>query len=91
MLAQRLDVQRNRFGDEPLDLVVGVASRHAARKVGHIRAPGLAFLLDDHDVLSHDSAFPTDRLACRQIDPSVPFGTSALGLPATVTVPRRSG
>jgi hypothetical protein len=28
--------------------------------------------------------------ACRQIDPSVPFGTSSLGLPATVTVPGRS-
>ena len=26
--------------------------------------------------------------ACRQIDPSVPIGTSSLGLPATVTVPR---
>ncbi len=59
MFAQRLDVQRNRFGDELLDLVAGVTSRHTARKVGYERAPRIAFLLDDHDVISHDSAFRT--------------------------------
>jgi hypothetical protein len=39
MLAQRLDMQRDRFGDELLDLVAGTASRHAARKVGYVRPP----------------------------------------------------
>ncbi len=67
MLPQRLDVQRDRFGDEFFDLVAGAAGRHAARKIGYIRAPGVAFLLDHDDVLSHHSAFPTCRPAARSI------------------------
>ena len=90
MLAQRLDVQRDRVGDELFDLDAGASSCHAARKVGYVCPPGVAFLLDHNDVLSHRTAFPTCRPAAK-IDPSVPFGTSSLGLPATVTVPGRSG
>ncbi len=93
MLAQRLDVQRDRFGDELLHFVAGMASRHAARKAGHIRAPGVAFLLDHNDVLSHHSAFPTCLPTARSIPayPSVPrptgsaFDDRASGTPIVAT------
>ncbi len=49
----------DRFGAEFPDLVVGAAGRHAVKKIGHMRTPGVAFMLDHDDVLSHHSAFPT--------------------------------
>ena len=80
VFAQRLDVQRDRFSDEGFDLVAGTASRHAAGKVGHVRPPRVAFLLDHDDVLSHYSAFPTCRPAARSI-PAYPSAPRHLACP----------
>ncbi len=90
MRPQRCNVEPDRVGDEPGDLLATSACSNTARKIRHVSTPGIAVLLDHDHVLGHldhRSCAP----ACRQIAASVPLGTSALRLPATVMVPGRSG
>ena len=85
ILSQAFDVEFNRFLNELDDGFTAFGGGHAAGQVRHIGAePGVAFL--DHHCVTHD--FPHHLSpACLSIALSVPGGTSAPGLPATVMVP----
>jgi len=84
MGAQALDVERNSLAHQLFHFLRTLTSRDTARKIGRIGREGPARSLDDHEIV-HVSRSPFSP-AWERMLPSVPGFTSALSLPATVTL-----
>jgi hypothetical protein len=83
--SEGVEVEDDCFVDQPLHFISRIADDADARQVRDVRAPGVALVLDYDEILAHllDLRSP----AWRRIFAAVPLGTSAPGLPATVTFP----
>ena len=85
MGAKAFNVKRDRLADQALDLFDAISSHSDARELGRVgRVTRLAAFNDDR-ITAH--VLGPLNPACQKMLASVPGRNSALGFPATVTVP----